>query len=137
MEFENLEEQLAETKKQVDVLKKVIKPSEKFSSKVDLKNIEMIINKKLPAILEKNAPLNFPELYFNFNYEYSKFKEFILYEKLIGKNVVALGGGFSSGKSSFLNSLIGKKILPQDINPSTSVPAYIVNGKETNVYFIY
>lgn len=134
MEFENLEEQLVETKKQVDVLKKVIKPSEKFSSKVDLKNIEMIINKKLPAILEKNAPLNFPELYFNFNYEYSKFKEFILYEKLIGKNVVALGGGFSSGKSSFLNSLIGKKILPQDINPSTSVPAYIVNGKETNVY---
>ncbi|MDY4078245.1 MAG: dynamin family protein [Clostridium sp.] len=134
MEFENLEEQLVEMKKQVDVLKKVIKPSEKFSLKVDLKNIEMIINKKLPDILEKNAPLNFPKLYFDFNYEYNKFKEFILYEKLIGKNVVALGGGFSSGKSSFLNSLIGKKILPQDINPSTSVPAYIVNGKETYVY---
>ena len=51
--------------------------------------------------------------------------------ELIGKNVVALGGGFSSGKSSFLNAMMGgRKILPEDLDPSTAVPTYIVRGKE-------
>ena len=98
--------------------------------------MENIIFKELPDALEKNAPPNFPELYFDFKYEYERFKQFILYEKLIGKNVVALGGGFSTGKSRFLNTLLGEKILPCNINPSTSVPAYLVNGTDISVHGI-
>ena len=56
-----------------------------------------------------------------------------MYDKLIGKNIVALGGGFSSGKSSFLNALMGKSVLPADIDPSTSVPTYIVKGEKHEV----
>lgn len=112
----------------------IIKPNNNSQLSVDLSKIEKIINEKLPNTLSKNAPYNFPELLFDLKYEYSKFREFILYEHLIGKNVIALGGGFSSGKSSFLNSLLGKNILPSAIDPSTSVPAYIVNGKETSIY---
>lgn len=110
--------------------------SDNTSLSVDLSKIEKIINDKLPNSLSKNAPYNFPELLFDLKYEYSKFREFILYEHLIGKNIVALGGGFSSGKSSFLNSLLGKNILPSNIDPSTSVPAYIVNSKDTSIYGI-
>lgn len=110
--------------------------SDSTSLSVDLSKIEKIINEKLPNSLSKNAPYNFPELLFDLKYEYSKFREFILYEHLIGKNIVALGGGFSSGKSSFLNSLLGKNILPSNIDPSTSVPAYIVNSKDTSIYGI-
>lgn len=69
--------------------------------KVDLSKIEKIINKKIPDTLKKNAPEDFYELYTDFKSEYEKFRDFILYDKLIGKNIVALGGGFSSGKSSF------------------------------------
>lgn len=134
MESEEIKLELSKFKQQFQVLKNVIKPNSDTVLKVDLSVIEKIINERLPDTLEKKAPANFPELYFDFKYEYSKFREFILYEHLIGKRIVALGGGFSSGKSSFLNSLIGKKILPQDINPSTSVPAYIVNGNDTSVY---
>lgn len=134
MESSGMEVELIKFKQQFELLKNVIKPNTDTVLKVDLSNIEKIINEKLPDTLEKNAPVNFPELYFDFKYEYNKFREFILYEHLIGKKIVALGGGFSSGKSSFLNSLIGKKILPQDINPSTSVPAYIVKGEDTSVY---
>lgn len=134
MESNGMEVELIKFKQQFELLKNVIKPNTDTVLKVDLSNIEKIINEKLPDTLEKNAPANFPELYFDFKYEYSKFREFILYEHLIGKKIVALGGGFSSGKSSFLNSLMGKKILPQDINPSTSVPAYIVNGNDAAVY---
>lgn len=101
--------------------------------KVDLSKIEEIINKKIPDTLGKNAPEDFYELYTDFKSEYEKFRDFILYDKLIGKNIVALGGGFSSGKSSFLNALMGKKVLPADIDPSTSVPTYIVRGEKHEV----
>ena len=101
--------------------------------RVDLSQIEEIINKKIPDTLRKNAPEDFYELYTDFKSEYEKFRDFILYDKLIGKNIIALGGGFSSGKSSFLNALMGKMVLPADIDPSTSVPTYIVSGEKHNV----
>lgn len=101
--------------------------------KVDLSKIEEIINKKIPDTLKKNAPEDFYELYTDFKSEYEKFRDFILYDKLIGKNIIALGGGFSSGKSSFLNALMGKQVLPASIDPSTSVPTYIMYGKEHEV----
>lgn len=101
--------------------------------KVDLSKIEEIINKKIPDTLKKNAPEDFYELYTDFKSEYEKFRDFILYDKLIGKNIIALGGGFSSGKSSFLNAIMGKQVLPADIDPSTSVPTYIMHGKKHEV----
>ncbi len=101
--------------------------------KVDLTKIGNLINKKIPDTLKKNAPEDFYELYMDFKSEYEKFRDFILYDKLIGKNIVALGGGFSSGKSSFLNALMEKRVLPASIDPSTSVPTYIVRGDHCEV----
>lgn len=101
--------------------------------KVDLSKIETVINKKIPDTLGKNAPEDFYTLYTDFKSEYEKFRDFILYDRLIGKNIIALGGGFSSGKSSFLNALMGRRILPADIDPSTSVPTYIVKGDKHEV----
>ncbi|WP_298482116.1 dynamin family protein [uncultured Ruminococcus sp.] len=123
-------------KQQFQLLKQIIQYEETADLQVDLSEIETLIFTELPETLEKNAPPNFPELYFDFKQEYERFKEFILYEKLIGKNVVALGGGFSSGKSSFLNSLLDQEILPSDIRPSTSVPAYLVHGSDVEVHGI-
>lgn len=98
---------------------------------VDLTGIEDIINKKIPETLGKNAPEDFYSLHTDFKSEYDKFRNFILYDKLIGKNIIALGGGFSSGKSSFLNVLLGDLgNLPEDTKPSTSVPTYILSGEQ-------
>ncbi|MBR0061726.1 MAG: dynamin family protein, partial [Selenomonadaceae bacterium] len=113
-----------------DLLKRIIAPAvgEK-DLPFDVSHLEKIIKEKIPATLEKNAPPNFPELYFDFEYVYSKFYDFLLFNQLIGKKIVALGGGFSSGKSTFLNSFLGEmKILPTAINPSTSVPTYVISG---------
>lgn len=123
-----------ELKEQFNLLKNIIRFSETADMKIDLSEIEKMIFKVLPDSLEKNAPPNFPDLYFDFKQEYERFKEFILFDKLIGKNVVALGGGFSSGKSTFLNSVMEHEILPSAINPSTSVPAYLVNDADISVY---
>lgn len=101
--------------------------------KVDITRLEEIINKKIPEVWKGNAPEDIFELYADFKAEYERFRNYILYDKLIGKNIVALGGGFSSGKSSFLNGLMGKPVLPSDIDPSTSVPTYIVKGDKHEV----
>lgn len=117
--------------KNLSLLKKIISPSfDDNPLPFDISRLEKIIKEKIPAALKKNAPPNFPELYFDFEYVYSKFYDFLLFNQLIGKKIVALGGGFSSGKSTFLNSFLGTgRILPTDINPSTSVPAYVIYGE--------
>lgn len=117
-------------------LRNIVRPDslEGTEVKAKLKYVEKIITRELPELIKKVAPPNIYELMADFNAEYDKFKDFIIYESLIGKNVIGLGGGFSSGKSSFLNSLMGRDdILPVSINPSTSVPAYLVHGKENIV----
>ncbi len=118
----------------MELLRNIIRQSGSGQElRVDLTKIEKIIQEKIPDTLKKYAPEDFYELYTNFKSEYEKFRDFILYDKLIGKNIVALGGGFSSGKSSFLNALMGRNVLPEDINPSTSVPTYIVKGEQHEV----
>ncbi len=53
------------------------------------------------------------------------------YPSLFHKNMVAVGGGFSTGKSTFLNNLLGLKLkLPNDINPTTAIPTYCLKGKK-------
>ncbi len=53
------------------------------------------------------------------------------YPSLFQKSMVAVGGGFSAGKSTFLNNLLGLKLkLPEDINPTTAIPTYCLKGKK-------
>lgn len=52
--------------------------------------------------------------------------------KMLSKSAIAgFGGGFSSGKSSVLNSLLGENaqfLLPVDRRPTTSISTYIMQG---------
>ncbi len=53
------------------------------------------------------------------------------YPSLFQKSMVAVGGGFSAGKSTFLNNLLDLKLkLPEDINPTTAIPVYCLKGKK-------
>jgi len=125
-----------ELNRNYELLKKIIQPSGHYSLVANLDRIEKIIKEDIPRAFEKNAPADFANLYAEFVGEYERFHDFILFDKLIGKNVVALGGGFKSGKSTFLNYFImgGDKILPTGIVPSTSVPAYIIYKKEEMIF---
>ncbi len=52
------------------------------------------------------------------------------YPSLFQKTIVAVGGGFSTGKSTFLNNLLGLKLkLPEHIDPTTAIPTYCLKGK--------
>ncbi len=53
------------------------------------------------------------------------------YPSLFQKTIVAVGGGFSAGKSTFLNNLLGLKLkLPEDMNPTTAIPTYCLKCKK-------
>ncbi len=53
------------------------------------------------------------------------------YPSLFQKTIVAVGGGFSAGKSTFLNQLLGLKLkLPEHMNPTTAIPTYCLKGKK-------
>ncbi|WP_187939382.1 dynamin family protein [Helicobacter pylori] len=53
------------------------------------------------------------------------------YPSLFQKTIVAVGGGFSAGKSTFLNNLLGLKLkLPEDMNPTTAIPTYCLKGQK-------
>lgn len=53
------------------------------------------------------------------------------FELLEHKAIIGVGGQFSAGKSTFINSLIGKEaVLPQNVSVTTSISTYIVCGEK-------
>ena len=65
----------------------------------------------------------------------ARMNRIILAPRLASRNICAVGGSFSSGKSSFLNALIGgdEDILPTKITPTTSLPTYIFHVDESEL----
>ncbi|GAA7654268.1 hypothetical protein JP0143_06760 [Helicobacter pylori] len=52
------------------------------------------------------------------------------YPSLFQKNMVAVGGGFSAGKSTFLNHLLGLNLkLSANSTPITAIPTYCLKGE--------
>lgn len=50
------------------------------------------------------------------------------YPSLFQKSMIAVGGGFSAGKSSFLNNVLGLK-LPIGLDKTTAIPTYCLKGE--------
>ncbi len=52
------------------------------------------------------------------------------YPSLFQKSMVAVGGGFSTGKSTFLNHLLGLNLkLSANSTPTTAIPTYCLKGE--------
>ena len=47
--------------------------------------------------------------------------------------MVAFGGGFSAGKSSLINALLGHKLLVTEVDPTTSLPTYLLHDSSNQV----
>ena len=63
-------------------------------------------------------------------------EEDIKFQELLDKTVIGIGGSFSAGKSSFLNSILetNEDILPVETTPTTSIPTYIVKSSKDGIY---
>lgn len=65
-----------------------------------------------------------------------KFRFYCELPEIRNKQVIAIGGKFSAGKSSFLNTLTGKKHLAVEIDPTTSIPTYLLKGCNNEIIAI-
>lgn len=91
-------------------------------------NLKQYFNDNL-GLLKKNSLLNNSQFSLEFAYEMENFYKFCMLPELADKVIVGIGGAFSAGKSSFLNGILGRKILSVEIDPTTSIPTYLIHGK--------
>ena len=138
---QNLEDEQDDNRKKTELLKK---DEEKFSFIAKVLNAEPIDN---PAFQK------FKELFHKDYMEYANNNDALASEAdavlrlqrvekqlellshdpaLLSKNIIALAGLFSSGKSSFMNSLLktGEIVLPVDSNPTTAIATYVLQGEK-------
>lgn len=92
----------------------------KFSNENDALAAEASALKKLQSVAKKLELLTYDET-------------------LLNKNIVAIAGSFSSGKSSFMNSFFTtRKIkLPIGMDQTTAISSYVMNGKESITGYSY
>ena len=135
----DLEDEQEDNRKKTELLQK---DEEKFSFIANVLNAEPICN---PAFQK------FKELFHKDYMEYANNNDALASEAdavlklqrvekqlelfshdpaLLSKNIISLAGLFSSGKSSFMNSLLktGEIVLPIDSNPTTAIATYVLQG---------
>ena len=61
-----------------------------------------------------------------------RLKELVAFPHLSAKRSIAIGGGFSSGKSAFVNSFIEgyDHLLPERVEPATAIPSFVIANSE-------
>ncbi len=96
--------------------------------------LEELVRRDLLELSRRGSPDDFAQIYVGFERELERFREFCAYPPLAQKRVVAFGGPFSAGKSSLINALIGEKLLVVQVDPTTALPAYLLQGEEDALY---
>lgn len=99
----------------------------------DLDVLDKIINHDLPELARSGSPDHFADILKSLNLELEHFREFCEFPDLAQKVVVGVGGAFSAGKSSLINTLLGKKRLVVEIDPTTSLPTYLLHGEQEQI----
>ena len=61
-----------------------------------------------------------------------RLKELVAFPHLCAKRTIAIGGGFSSGKSAFVNSFVEgyNHLLPERVQPATAIPSFVIASSE-------
>lgn len=86
-------------------------------------------------ITKKIAVENERDLVLNLKAIESEMAIIAAYAELFSKHVIAVGGGFSAGKSAFVNSFLKSKDiqLPISIDPTTAIPSYVMSSDKDQI----
>ncbi|BFL69487.1 hypothetical protein SKB0120_05490 [Moraxella osloensis] len=99
----------------------------------DLKQLEGFIYEDLTALARQGSPDTFADILQKLEFELIRFREFCEFPDLSQKVIVGIGGKFSAGKSTIINAILGKKQLVTEIDPTTSLPTYLLYGNTASV----
>lgn len=126
---------LSDSKKGFELIAKLIanvENKEEVSKLLD--KMRKFVDEDFTELCRSTNLLDQIEIYRKLRSIYSDIKDMTEFSALANKNIVALGGGFSSGKSRFINTILNDDILPTETTPTTSIPTYIRNGNEEKIY---
>lgn len=132
IEAENINPYIDDPKKSLELIAKLLPGRQKKTAadKVAQRIDYMLDNQIL--IMLKDVGGNTIELSRRLTKLSDKIMEYRKIRLLSGKSIIGIVGRFSAGKSGFINSLLNTSdnriILPEDQNPTTSIPTYIVGG---------
>ena len=116
-------------KKVLDILSE---RAEKNKSTEAFDDIRNIYNRLINKCIEYDLPSG--KLFKNFDELLEKIEEAINFPLFYHKNIIALCGQFSSGKTSMINSVLKDNILPTSIEPTTAINTFVVYEEEEGLY---
>lgn len=96
--------------------------------------LNQLLQHDLRALARRGSPDDVADIYFALEQELERFREFCSFPALAEKFLVAFGGGFSAGKSSLINTLLGKRLLAIEVDPTTSLPTYLLKGEHDAIH---
>ena len=148
--YGNVEEKNAELQRTIDVNKIDLKKNE-----IDLKNFKLVsdalgaasaknkfvaefqklINNDFMQFCDKEPNLNDTLQFQKLRHVENEMRRIANCPALHSKSLGAVGGGFSSGKSAFLNSFLTDEQvrLAEGIHPVTAIPSYVICNDEAIV----
>lgn len=95
--------------------------------------LESLMYSSLPQTLYPAVPANLPQLQRQGRRLLEQARTLVLSPAIRTKTVIGLGGCFSSGKSSLVNAVASRRLLPTEIVPTTACPTYVVKDPEEKV----
>ena len=136
IKLEEKEETINNHKKAIVKHKKVLdilsdRP-EKNESTEAFHKIRSVYNDLINKCIEYDLPSG--KLFKNFDELLEKIEEAINFPLFYHKNIIALCGQFSSGKTSMINSFLKDNILPTSIEPTTAINTFVVYEKDNDLY---
>lgn len=118
-----------EHKKVLDILSDRPKKNEQTEA---FDKMRIVYNDLINKCIEYDLPSG--KLFKNFDELLEKIEDAINFPLFYHKNIIALCGQFSSGKTSMINSFLKDNILPTSIEPTTAINTFVINDEEEGLY---
>ncbi len=92
-----------------------------------LHSLTAMVEQEFASLVQRGCPNTVQQA---LGLELVRFRAFCQYPALSTKVIVALGGSFSAGKSTLINALLGERCLVTEVDPTTSLPTYVIQEQE-------
>lgn len=96
-------------------------------------NIRVEIKKLLPLIAQLD-PINYFDYYQEIILLIQQIEQKTQQKQIAEKTIIGVGGGFSAGKSRFINSLLAIEALPEALEPCTAVATYLSASQQEQTH---